>query len=65
VSYPGNRFAKSARKTAAVSVLILALCAAWWAGRDGPRAFVVERTVIEPSLVEEIAKDGGDRKSVV
>ncbi len=42
-------------------VLLVALCAAWWAGRHGPRAWVVERAIMESAQVEEIvAADGED-----
>ena len=33
-------------------LLLAALCAAWWAGRQGPQAWVVERAVMESAQAE-------------
>ena len=46
---------------AAVWIFLLALCLAWWAGRQGPVAWVVERAVMEERQVEDaMAAGGGD-----
>ena len=44
-------------KSWALWLTLVALCAVWWAGGHGPRAWVVERAVMEPAQVEETDGD--------
>ena len=44
-------------KTPALWLLLAALCAAWWAGRQGPQAWVVERAVLESTQVDALVAE--------